>query len=157
MNTVRNRDGFSLIELMVVLALLGMSLLVAAPNINGYLGTKRMERTFDDMSAHLDMARNLAVATNTPCEALFDTAYDNYRVFVDTNANGSIDTGERVIGPFDMPNNVDLETVSLAGDGRLVFQTSGVLGSGQGGSIIIKYDNGVRDTMEVYNSGSLSY
>lgn len=56
------RSGFSLVEMMMVVLLIGIVATVAAPPMFRYLQSSRLQTTADKMTADLQFARSLAIA-----------------------------------------------------------------------------------------------
>lgn len=62
MRLAASRTGFTLIELMVLITLFTALLVVAAPPINKYLISNRLDTSADRLAADLQLARSLAIA-----------------------------------------------------------------------------------------------
>ncbi|MBC7855798.1 MAG: prepilin-type N-terminal cleavage/methylation domain-containing protein [Pirellulaceae bacterium] len=74
---MRTRRAFSLIELLIVIAILGILLAVASP----YLSTnvpEQLEMAADSVAGDLAYARGLAVANNSNYRLTFDIAANRY-------------------------------------------------------------------------------
>ena len=56
------RSGFSLVEMMMVVLLIGIVATIAAPPMFRYLQSSRLQTTADKMAADLQFARSLAIA-----------------------------------------------------------------------------------------------
>lgn len=106
----RTQLAFTLMELMVVLAIAGVLLTLAVPNIQGFIKNNKMTGVANDMLTALSMARNESIklqqpvalcastnaaAANPTCTV--GTFSSGWVVWVDTNNNGLHDNGERVI------------------------------------------------------------
>ena len=61
----RCRQGFSLIELMVIVAIVGVIAGISAPPIFRYVNSNRLETHADRMAADLQYARTLSISTST--------------------------------------------------------------------------------------------
>ena len=59
---LRSRQGFSLIELMVVIAIVGIIAGIAAPPIFRYVDGNRLQTNADRMAADLQYARSLSIS-----------------------------------------------------------------------------------------------
>jgi len=65
--------GFTLIELMVVVALAAVLLSLAAPSFTGFLAKKRVEGVLSELTTDLQYARSEAVSRNAPVRISFGT------------------------------------------------------------------------------------
>jgi prepilin-type N-terminal cleavage/methylation domain-containing protein len=67
------RRGFTMIELMVVVALVAILLAVAAPSFVSYLARQRVEGVASELGTDLQFARSEAVQRNTDVRVTFGT------------------------------------------------------------------------------------
>lgn len=126
-------SGFTLIELMVTLAIASILAVVAAPGLSNFLENGRAFRAANTVAAAARFARAEAVNMQSPVVLCGRNAStDNCSgtttwstgllVFVDSNRNGSRDANERVLkttAPFDARDTV-LSTLA-----RLTFTPEG--------------------------------
>ena len=99
--------GFTLLELVVSIAILAVMVGIAAPSMQTLVSGNRVEAVAQSMYSSLMSARSEAVARNQSvfiCKSADGTncVTSNYweqgwLVFVDENSNGSKDTGETII------------------------------------------------------------
>ena len=61
----RSRRGFSLIELMVIITIVGIIAGISAPPIFRYVNSNRLETHADRLAADLQYARTLSISTST--------------------------------------------------------------------------------------------
>jgi prepilin-type N-terminal cleavage/methylation domain-containing protein len=61
----RSRQGFNLIELMVIIAIVGIIAGIAAPPIFRYVNSNRLQTHADRLAADLQYARTLSISTAT--------------------------------------------------------------------------------------------
>jgi type II secretion system protein H len=54
--------GFTLVELMVIIGVIGLMLAIATPSFNGYMRTNQVGSEADRMAADLALARTIAVS-----------------------------------------------------------------------------------------------
>jgi type II secretion system protein H len=58
----RANQGFTLVELMVILGLVGLLISISVPSMQGYMRANRLDVTCDQLSSDLALTRSLAVA-----------------------------------------------------------------------------------------------
>jgi general secretion pathway protein H len=69
--------GFTLIEMMVVMAIMALAMTVVPAIVSGLDGT-RLRAATDDLVARLREARNQALRTQTPVDVIFDLRQRSY-------------------------------------------------------------------------------
>jgi type IV fimbrial biogenesis protein FimT len=70
----RSIRGFTLIELIIAVAIAAILLTLAAPSFRGFLAKKRLEGVATELSTDLQYARSVAVARNTTVRLTFISA-----------------------------------------------------------------------------------
>jgi len=99
----RAAHGLTLIELMTTLAVLVISLTLAAPALTSFLRSNRLEAAQSELVASLMLARSEAARQSArvgvgALQAPGDGGFaGGWRVWIDANANGRFDTGENVV------------------------------------------------------------
>jgi len=116
METMEKNNGFTLLELMVVICVLAVLATVTTPNIISWFEGRKLSRASRDVLAAVQAARLRAVKERANAVVSFDTANDTFEAFVDdgggtpANAdNNTRDAGETVI------KSGSFETVSITG------------------------------------------
>jgi type IV fimbrial biogenesis protein FimT len=101
----KRQNGFTLIELMVAIAVLAILLAIGLPSFQGTLRSSRVTGTSNELLTALTLARSEAIrstrgaglcasANGTACGGTWN---DGWLVWVDTNANGGLDANENVV------------------------------------------------------------
>jgi len=129
------QHGFTLIELMVAVALFGLLLSMAVPALNQFTSNARQTGTINDFVASLHMARSTAVTMNTrvtvcassnqrTCEAV---AWDaGWIVFSDQNGNQMVDGNDAIVSASQGATRLDISsgefplTLQYRPNGRVV-------------------------------------
>ena len=111
-------EGFSLIEVMIVVAIIGTLSAIAIPNMLSWLSNKGVQSASRDLYSSLRKAQIEAVKRNKNCAVTFNGT-TGYTVYVDDNANFANDAGEQVLKDvlWATYRNVDLNSVNFAANG----------------------------------------
>ena len=98
----RCHAGFTLIELMIAMAILAILIRVAAPSMRDMIVNSRLQGASSDLVADLSLARGSAAAKGqrvTICQSTDSATYtggstwqDGWIVFVDGNSNGTFES-----------------------------------------------------------------
>ena len=114
------RSGFSLIELMVTIALVSLLLTLGVPSFNALLRTISLNTQANNFVAAINLARSEAIRRNTV--VTLSASADNltqhhweagWQIWVDGNGNGILDNGELLRGFPDMGGGVLSSNTSL--------------------------------------------
>jgi len=144
---MRRKNGFTLIELMIAIALAGILLSMAVPALDSFMNNARQTGAINDFVSSMHVARSTAITTN-------------FRVTVCASSGGanceavSWDQGWIVFGDRDSDQSVD-------GDEVIVAASDGIDGleiqSGEFGDFLMYRPNGrVMDASINNNSGQFT-
>jgi type IV fimbrial biogenesis protein FimT len=89
-----NKMGFSLIELLIVLAIMGIVSAITAPNFMNYMAERRLNGAARMVMSDLMAARQKAVSQNNEFKVFFDASNHQYTILDDDDNDGAADGGE---------------------------------------------------------------
>lgn len=122
-------QGFSLIELMVTIAVAGLLAAVAVPSMVGFVNTSRLASASEELSASLQLAKSEAVRRNRPVTVCGGTDGSDVcangaaweQILVRHDGGGVGDPA--VIRRFELPGSVDVESSAE----QITFRPSGTV------------------------------
>ncbi len=137
---MNKHTGFTLIELMVALAVFAITVTFAIPNFREFIQNNRLISQTNDVSSTLHLARSEAVKrklTISICGSSNGTSCNSssweqgWIVFSDVDADGVVDAGTdeilRVVGALSGANT--LRTVSFTSNARVQYNSQGGIDS----------------------------
>ncbi len=151
----KNRSGFTLIELMVVIAIIAILSAIAVPSIMAWLPNMRLKAAARDVYSNIQRARVEAVKRNTCITIKFTTVVypttgGGYSGFIDdgsgggTACNGLRDGTEVVLFPqVSMPVGASLVIAnSIGGLNAVCLNAKGLICGSQSGNVVMRNNKG---------------
>ena len=78
MRIVKKNSGFTLIELMVVIVVIGIFVAIGVPNFMSWLPKYRLKSAVRDLYSNMQLAKMTAVKSNQDCTVTYSTDPDQY-------------------------------------------------------------------------------
>ncbi|MDA3895192.1 MAG: GspH/FimT family pseudopilin [Desulfobacteraceae bacterium] len=144
-------SGFTLMELMVVIAIIGILSAIAIPNYITHRNNQQVSRAAREIYSALQSAKMTAITDNINVFVAFSPGTGSsgtYQVFEDLDNNNALDAGEG-IGSGQMPPGVEMVSANFAGGGPTRFTRLGMT-TGRNGRAIVT--NGDRTADVVVNT-----
>lgn len=146
---VAHAAGFTLIEMMVAIAMLAILLGLAVPDLRNYLINNRLTSQINDLVADVSLARSEAAMRGArvsicasvdleECTAAGDAWQSGRIVFVDTNANGIRENTEQILKRSEsLGGSRTLVASGFSDTSYVSFRPYGGLDPATGGSFLL--------------------
>lgn len=115
-----NKDGFTLLELMVVVAIFGILSAIAIPNMIGWRTSRQLIGATDELNALFHLARSRALRENADVVIRIDAGNDECGAFIDDGRGGGIaqnqirDGNETEFKLVSLPTGIDMYNQTFA-------------------------------------------
>lgn len=136
---MRKKNGFTLIELMVVIAIIGILTAIVVPNYIRYRNNQQVLKAARSVYSALQSAKETAIRDSVAINVLFSVgngANGTYQIFEDENDNGTLDAGEE-ISSGGMPPGISLTSAPFNGVANSTIFSPLGLTTGEDGSVIV--------------------
>ena len=116
----RKNKGFSLIELIIVMAIMGIMAAIAAPNFIRYRDNANLREAARDISSDLQLYKQRAIAENVRYRITFNSGANNY----DVQKESALGTSAFGVPPPLGNTVVDVVTDKEIGSGNIIETSS---------------------------------
>lgn len=138
-------SGFTLMELMIVLAIIAIGASVAGFSIRNMLPDLRLSAAARDLKSDMNSARLRAIKENREVCVLFDMEAGGYDVLLDDGDGIFVEENETLLKSVRMPKGVTIEAASFGNSGALAcFNSRGIAGV-PGTASLANSDDGQRN------------
>jgi prepilin-type N-terminal cleavage/methylation domain-containing protein len=107
---LKKTTAFALVELLIVIAILGILAAIATPGFSVWLPSYKLKSAARDLYSNMQLAKITAVRQNAECAIVFDSSVSPGRYYVCTGrgANGNWDGPPAIGGDDPVMKEVDL-------------------------------------------------
>jgi type IV fimbrial biogenesis protein FimT len=154
MKIMRKNSGFSLMELMIIIAIMSVIAAIAVPSMIGWRSRSKLQGAASNLAGDLQVAKLMAIKESN--FVVVDFAANGYRVFVDNDGNWNLDAGERLVQTRQFPPDVwiNLAATDLSDD-RTRFNDRGLPDPGNLGTVFIVNSAGNQRSINLNRLGRL--
>lgn len=165
--------GFTLIEIMVSLTILGVLIAIAIPNFSNAIKRSRINAIRDELTASLQMARTEAIRRNVQIiiarntvNCTFDMPdsqdwHCGWHLVVDSNNNGNVNAAEEVIQNTVLPPGYTLQHPNAGSPSKIIANRWGQISPLANRFVISPTATGVADpetlTICIGSGGRIRY
>lgn len=156
-------NGFTLMEIIVVLGILGIIAAITIPAVHNWLPNYRLKGAARELFSQMQKARSEAVKRNTCVIVEFEKAVGvnrgGYKIFIDdgegggTACDGNHHNDERILFEMEMPSGCSLYEASFGGGLIAGYNSRGLPFDNKTGSTKIKNNKSRFYEMSMSNSG----
>ena len=152
---LKSPEGFTLIEIVMVLLIAGVIMAIAAPNFSKWKEKHEINGQAQKVYFDLMLARTTAIKSNNLVSVAFNTTSHTYSIHDDTDSDGNQDSGEAIktgslendvnfafnTGMNDVDGNAVTAAVSFGGSTTVTFDSRGQ--SSSSGSVFLLHTNDI--------------
>src|SRR4030042_829050 len=145
MNRNMNKRGITLMELVIVMAIIAMGAVLMVPNIAGWLPNYRLRSATRDIVSTMRVAQIKAVTSNVDYRVSFNDGDKSYILQRQTTSgiNVFVDEGSTQ----DLPSGITYDSITFGGDPYVTFKPNSTAVAG--GSVVLKNTRGTQKRISV--------
>lgn len=121
---VRRHTGFTLMELVIVVVVIGIIAGMAVPSFLSYLPKQRVKATARDMVSELRLARSQSISERQAYGVTIDLSKQSFTYFADADGDGTLSAGDSTITADTVSTDVKITTCTFTNN-TVVFGSTG--------------------------------
>jgi prepilin-type N-terminal cleavage/methylation domain-containing protein len=133
-------SGFTVIELMVVMAIIGILLAVSTPNMIQWRQNHQLNRTARDIQATIQRLRITAMKEKSSVEIQFDAVANEYEARIHVRG---VEGGREKVIKYHLPSGIRISKITFR-NSMLRFNSRGLTAGGAGSVSLINQSGVVR-------------
>jgi len=146
MKKINKIQGFTLLELMITLAIAIIIASIGVPSFMGLIRDSRMTTLVNDFLTDLSYARSEAATRNETVLIQSKSGTnldwkDGWDIYIDGNSNNSVDAGELLRTHNALPSGYTLLANSPTFDSQVMYESTGLMATSINGSFFLCMNN----------------
>ncbi len=121
---MRQSRGFTLVELIIVITLIGAMVAIAIPSMTNWSSSYQLKAATRDLYSAALKARSEAAKRHANCALTFNIAGQDYIVYVDAERDFKFDGTEEIILQQTLPAGIRFDTSKGGGDGLAIANSN---------------------------------
>lgn len=155
---MKKNAGFTLVEMLIVIAIIAILAAVAIPGYMAYIPKYRLSGAAQELQGDIQMAKLQALKNGTIVSIRVNVVTDSYEMFFDNGVgantgNGTRDGDEESIKIVAMTSGIDITGTTFANN-AIRFNSRGLPRAFAGGTVAIQNENGQMKSVELDPAGS---
>ena len=143
----KNRKGFTLVELMISVSIMGLIAVLSVPGFSRFLQSWKLMGDANQFAGVLRTARAAAVTKNISVVFNFDTDDETFFYYEDNDRDGSLDNNEYCSATYSLESGIGFSAHTLSSE-TLTFGAMG--NTRESGSITIRNSYNRTRTVRIF-------